>query len=61
MWQERLIKYANTSKDKTVREMIEAMEVPWLKMGKTQRKDRTEKVTWTNPRPTKIIEQEREV
>lgn len=26
MWQEQLIKYANTSKDKTVREMIEAMD-----------------------------------
>ena len=35
--------------------------VPWMKMGKTQRKDRTEKVTWTNPHPTKIIEQETEV
>ena len=35
--------------------------VPRLQMGKTQHKDRTEKVTWTNPHPTKIIEQEREV
>lgn len=26
MWKERLIKYANSSKDKTVREMIEAMD-----------------------------------
>lgn len=33
MWQERLIKYANTSKDKTVREMIEAMDGALAKDG----------------------------